>query len=100
MSKFCSTEEEAQQTVAKYQSDFATGTSPYATPAYRQSKDKSRWIVYNQDSGKILKNMNYRAVNLSSVVPAYKSNSLSNNTAIITQQQSQSNENTNCQESV
>jgi NTP pyrophosphatase (non-canonical NTP hydrolase) len=71
MSKFCATEEEARETVAKYQRDFAAGTSPYATPAYRQSKDKSRWIVYNQDSGKILKNMNYRAVDLSGVVPAF-----------------------------
>ena len=72
MSKFCSTEEEAQATVAKYRTEFEAGTSPYATPAYRQSKDKSRWIVYNQDSGKILKNMNYRAVDLSAVVPVYQ----------------------------
>ena len=73
MSKFCSTEEEAQQTVEKYQREYEAGSSPYATPSYRQSKDKSRWIVFNQDSGKILKNMNYRAVDLTCVVPAYPS---------------------------
>lgn len=71
MSKFCSSEEEAQETVAKYKREFDAGTSPYATPAYRQSKDKTRWIVYNQDTGKILKNMNYQAVNLTEVAPAY-----------------------------
>jgi predicted HAD superfamily Cof-like phosphohydrolase len=73
MSKFCSTEEEAQATVAKYEREFQDGTSPYATPAYRQSKDKTRWIVYNKDTGKILKNMNYRAVDLTEVVPVYNS---------------------------
>jgi predicted HAD superfamily Cof-like phosphohydrolase len=71
MSKFCTSEEEAQQTVEKYLREYEAGSSPYATPAYRQSKDKTRWIVYNQDTGKILKNMNYRAVDLTSVVPAF-----------------------------
>lgn len=80
MSKFCSTEDEARETVAKYQREFTAGTSPYATPAYRQSKDKSRWIVYNQDSEKIIKNMNYRAVDLTAVVPAYQSSSTATST--------------------
>lgn len=71
MSKFCMSEDEAQQTVAKYHDEYKAGISPYATPAYRQSKDKTRWIVYNQDTGKILKNMNYKAVDLTSVVPAF-----------------------------
>jgi len=83
MSKFCSTEEEAQATVAKYRAEFEAGTSLYATPAYRQSKDKTRWIVYNQETGKILKNMNYRAVDLTCVVPAYPSSTSSATTQIL-----------------
>ena len=89
MSKFCSSEDEAQQTVEKYQREYEAGSSPYATPAYRQSKDKTRWIVYNQDTGKILKNINYMAVDLTSVVPAYPSSAAqthlhSQNTGTIT----------------
>ena len=89
MSKFCSSEDEAQQTVEKYRREYEAGSSPYATPAYRQSKDKSRWIVYNQDTDKIIKNINYRAVDLTCVVPAYPSSAAqthlhSQNTGTIT----------------
>jgi len=73
MSKFCTSETEARATVEKYNAEYEAGSSPYATPAYRQSKDKTRWIVYNQDTGKILKNMNYRAVDLTNVVPMFHS---------------------------
>ena len=75
MSKFCTSEEEARATVDKYKSEYEAGNSHYATPAYRQSKDKTRWIVYNQDTGKILKNMNYQAVDLTDVKPAFTSDS-------------------------
>ena len=63
MSKFCNTEEEAQQTVAHYQQRYAANASPYPSPAYRF--DNWRWVVYESSTGKILKNINYKAVDLS-----------------------------------
>ena len=65
MSKFCISEEEAQQTVDKYKSEYASGNSPYDTPSYRQAtQNKDRWIVFNESTGKILKNINYKKVTL------------------------------------
>ena len=80
MTKFCSTEDEAQATVEKYRKEYEAGSSPYATPAYRLSKDKTRWIVYNQDTDKIIKNMNYQAVDLAGVIPVCASSTYTNNT--------------------
>jgi hypothetical protein len=80
MSKFCTSEAEAQATVEKYRTEYEAGSSPYATPAYRLSKDKTRWIVYNQDTDKILKNINYQAVDLAGVIPVCASSTYTNNT--------------------
>lgn len=59
MSKFCQTEEEAQQTVEWYKDEYAAKRQPYDSPAYRKSVDDQLWIVYNQSTGKILKSINY-----------------------------------------
>lgn len=65
MTKFCTSEEEAKATVEQYRAKFAAGTSPYDTPAYRRAtSDPNLWIVFNESTGKILKNMNYKAVRL------------------------------------
>ena len=53
MSKFCKTEEEAKETVKYYEQNIKL----YKTPTYRQNGDL--WIVYNGDTGKILKSINY-----------------------------------------
>jgi len=53
MSKFCKTEEEAKATVKYYEQNIKL----YKTPTYRQNGDL--WIVYNEDTGKILKSINY-----------------------------------------
>ena len=34
----------------------------YPTPDYKKSKDGKYYIVYNKDSGKILKNRDYKEV--------------------------------------
>jgi predicted HAD superfamily Cof-like phosphohydrolase len=64
MTKFCISEAEAKATVAKYKADFEAGTSPYDSPAYRLDASGEWWIVYNESTGKILKNINYKPVNL------------------------------------
>ena len=55
MSKVCVSEEEAQLTVEHYKAN----DSRYDTPAYRLSYDNKRYVIYNQSTGKILKNINY-----------------------------------------
>jgi len=53
MSKVCDSEELAQETVAWY----LANDDRYKTPAYRESE--YGWIVYNEDTGKILKSIKY-----------------------------------------
>ena len=66
MTKFCSSEEEARATVAQYRAKFEAGESTYDTPAYRKATTGTDlWIVFNESTGKILKNMNYKPVDLS-----------------------------------
>ena len=65
MSKFCKTEELAQATVDNYQQKFEAGTSPYDTPTYRLSSDGKYYVVYNKSTGKILKSIDYKPVDLS-----------------------------------
>lgn len=64
MSKFCTSEEEAQKTVCNYESLYAEGKSPYPSPAYRFEQATGKWVVYEQSTGKILKNINYKVVDL------------------------------------
>ena len=54
MSKICSTEDEAKQTVEWY----LKNEQRYKTPNYRQSD--FGYTIFNQDSGKILKSINYK----------------------------------------
>lgn len=68
MSKICTTKEEAEKTVEWYEQQFAVGLQPYDTPAYRSSPSGDRWVVFNRSTGKILKNINYRPVDLKDFV--------------------------------
>jgi NTP pyrophosphatase (non-canonical NTP hydrolase) len=65
MSKFCTLEEEAIQTVSNYESLYAQGKSPYPSPAYRYESETNKWVVFEKTTGKILKNINYKPVDLS-----------------------------------
>lgn len=58
MSKICSTREEAIETVAWYKAN----ESRYDTPMFRESE--AGFTVFNESTGKILKNINYKAVDL------------------------------------
>jgi len=64
MSKLCETEIYAKDTVDYYLKNPQLG---YSTPTYRQAGDGIKCIVYNKDTGKIIKPKYYRAVDLSSI---------------------------------
>ena len=59
LSKLCKTEKEAKQTVEWY-----VKNKLYDSPTYKLSKNKKYFIVYNKNSGKILKSINYNPVDL------------------------------------
>lgn len=63
MSKLCVSEAESIETVASYKSD-----KRYDSPAYRESKAKGKWIVYNKSTSKILKSINYTPANFSELL--------------------------------
>jgi predicted HAD superfamily Cof-like phosphohydrolase len=65
MSKFCDSEDEAIVTVGNYKALYSQGKSPYPSPAYRFEEETGKWVVYEQTTGKILKNIMYKAVDLS-----------------------------------
>ena len=68
MSKLCMTEEDAVETVRIYKEKYETDNSPYDTPTYRLSKDSKYWVVYNESTGKILKNYKYTPANFADML--------------------------------
>jgi len=60
MSKSCQTEEQAKETVKLYQQQYQDGTSPYDSPSYRYDPEADLYIIYNESTGKILKNKDYQ----------------------------------------
>jgi len=65
MSKLCTSEEEAQETVKWYKENES---ARYDSPDYRKSDDNIDWIVYNRSKKKILKNINYSPVKFTSLI--------------------------------
>ena len=68
MSKLCMTEEDAIETVRIYKEKYENGNSPYDSPTYRRSKNSKYWVVYNESTGKILKNYKYTPANFSDML--------------------------------
>lgn len=68
MSKLCMTEEDAMETVRIYKEKYEKNESPYDTPTYRRSKDSKYWVVYNESTGKILKNYKYTPANFADML--------------------------------
>jgi predicted HAD superfamily Cof-like phosphohydrolase len=66
MSKLCISEKEAQDTVQWYKDNQS---DRYDSPNYRKSDDNIHWVVYNESTKKILKNMNYSPVKFDSLLP-------------------------------
>ncbi len=74
MTKFCTTEREAKETVDKYMLEYKEGNNKYNSPTYRvynsgghEQKGLDYFVVYNKSSGKILKNKNYIPVDFRSL---------------------------------
>lgn len=59
MSKLCSSEDEAKQTVEWYKKN----EKRYDSPTYRKSACDKYWVIYNQSTGKVLKSINYTPAN-------------------------------------
>ena len=72
MSKLCSTEEEAKQTVAFYEQQFKDNRSSYDSPTIRKSDDGRKFVVYNKSTGKVLKSIKYTPANLGAMIQHYK----------------------------
>ena len=64
MSKLCNTESEAQNTVIWYKNN----DNRYDTPSYRLSYNQKYWVIFNESTGKILKNVNYISANFESML--------------------------------
>lgn len=62
MSKICSSEEEAQKTVEWY----TNNDNRYDSPTYK--KNDYGYVVYNENTGKTLKNINYTPANFDSLL--------------------------------
>ena len=63
MTKACNSEAQAQETI-----EFIKETQPrYTQPSYKLSKDGKYYIIYDKETGKILKNKYYQEVNLKSI---------------------------------
>jgi predicted HAD superfamily Cof-like phosphohydrolase len=63
MSKLCKNEEEAKQTVIKYEQEYKDGKSPYDSPYY-YPLDNGLYVIKNKSTGKALKSINYVKVKL------------------------------------
>ena len=60
MTKACKSEEEAIETI-----EYIKQTQPrYKDPSYKLSSEGRYYIIYDKETGKILKNKNYREVDL------------------------------------
>ena len=64
MSKVCPTEEQAQITVKWYKEN----DTRYDSPDYRLSYDNKRYVVFNSSTGKILKNVSYKAADFTEML--------------------------------
>jgi predicted HAD superfamily Cof-like phosphohydrolase len=62
MTKACRTEQEAHETVAHIKQE-----GRYKNPQYKKAKSGTCWLVYDGDTGKVLKSKYYTPVDLSYV---------------------------------
>lgn len=68
MSKSCLLEEDAQLTVQQYKQQYKDGKSPYDSATYRYNQEEGYYVIYNESTGKILKNMFYTEANFNQML--------------------------------
>jgi len=61
----CVTEEEAQASVTHYINNKEK--FGYDSPDYRKAPDDIHWVVYNKSTKKILKSINWKPVDLTTI---------------------------------
>lgn len=66
MSKMCSSEEEAKETVQYYKDNVEK--LGYDSPSYRLAPNGKNYVVFNESTKKILKSIQWKPVDLSSVL--------------------------------
>ena len=64
MSKLCNDEDESKITLEWYNQN----DTRYDSPNYRPSDDNKYWVIYNESTGKILKNVNYTSANFETML--------------------------------
>lgn len=64
MSKLCKTLDEAEKTVEYYKNN----NDKYDSPTYRLSDDKKNYIVYNKNTRKILKSIEYNPADFTKII--------------------------------
>ena len=71
MSKLCSSEEEAIETVESYKKkrdEAKEGDQVYEDPVYKKMDGGKYWVVYDGKTSKILKSINFRNPNLKPIM--------------------------------
>ena len=68
MTKICKNKEEAQHSVTWY----IKNDRRYNSPSYKQNK--YGFVIFNEDTGKILKSINYTPANFDSILPVFNKN--------------------------
>lgn len=63
MSKVCLSEEEAIETVNWYKEN----ETKYKCPSYRKSNNQNYWIIFDENTSKILKSINFKLPNLDNI---------------------------------
>ncbi len=67
MSKICTTEQEAKDTILYYKTHTELG---YSSPVYRLAPNGSSWVVYNERTNKVLKSVKWKPVDIfSTLIP-------------------------------
>lgn len=64
MSKLCKSENEAKETVEWYKKN----ETRYKNPSYRKSEHGELWVVYDADTSKILKSINFKNPELKKIM--------------------------------
>jgi hypothetical protein len=64
MTKFCVSEEEAQETVEWYKQNDPR----YDSPTYKLCDDQKHWMVFNESTKKVLKSINYTPANFKTLM--------------------------------
>lgn len=64
MSKACENETDAVETVASYKTKYVNNDKKYDSPYYYYVEGSDKWVIKNKSTGKVLKSLKYKPVDL------------------------------------